>query len=313
MGHATGFDGDVDHIAWDYGPVSMRNWHEVLQSGMSAPDQLGDATADLVRMLADPDPRVREHLALVVLMGWIDRGHYDDLLTGLGDGLIAGLEVGLGEQDTPTVFRRSASAAVLTEVLLRDANVRVLSDDSTLRWGDRLCHWFIAEKDDRGWVADQGWANAVSHGADALAALARSRHLGRPELSIVLDFIGERLLTPTERPWHHGEDDRLASAVMVIVHREKLGLGDVEPWLSRLGAAIRLPRTRGHLAEWPTPTAHNIAGFLRALHLQLALGVRGRDDVESDRAFFAAPPAQRADLILAILEQIRAQHPWLYQ
>lgn len=304
-------DSPVD-ATWDDGVVSMRYWHEVVQSGLNAPDDLGDATAELVRMLADPDPRIREDLALVILMGWIHRGHYDDLLTGLGDGLVAGLTVGLGQDGTTSVFRRSASAAVLTEVLLRDTAVRALSDDTTFRWGDRLSGWFLRERDDRGWVPDHGWANAVSHGADALAALARSRHLGRTELTVLLDVIADRLLQPTERAWHHGEDDRLATAVMVIVHRHRIDLKVFEPWLARLGAAIRLPRTRGHLAEWPTPSAHNTTAFLRALHLQLAIGVQGRDDLAVDREIFATPSPQRADLILAIIEQIRAQSPWLF-
>lgn len=292
--------------------VKIRRWHEVVQSGLDAPDDLGDATAELVRMLADPDPRIREDLALVILMGWIHRGHYDDLLTGLGDGLVAGLEVGLGEVGTPTVFRRSASAAVLAEVLLRDTTVRALTDGTTLRWGDRITAWYLRERDDRGWVADHGWAHAISHGADAIAALARSRHLGGTELTVLLDVLADRILEPTDRVWRHDEDDRLAAAVMVIVHREAVDLKVLEPWLARLGAAIRLPRTRGHLAEWPPPAARNASAFLRALHLQLALGIQGRDDLPSDRGLFNGPAAQRADLILAILEQVRAQSPWLF-
>ncbi|MGH8939103.1 MAG: hypothetical protein ACRDV2_07105, partial [Actinomycetes bacterium] len=77
---------------------------------------------------------------------------------------------------------------------------------------------------------------------------------------------------------------------------------------------IQPPRTRGHAeAEWPSPAAGNTSSFLRALHLQLALGVQGRADLLRDAELFAEQPAHRADLLLAVLDQIRAESPWLYR
>ena len=86
---------------------------------------LDDLTAELTRMLGDPDPAQRDGTAFPTLTTWIERGVYDDLLAGLGDGMATGLRVGLGERDTDTVFRRSFSALVLGECIARD-NVRPL-------------------------------------------------------------------------------------------------------------------------------------------------------------------------------------------
>jgi hypothetical protein len=41
--------------------------------------------------------------------------------------------------------------------------------------------------------------------------------------------------------------------------------------------------------------------------------VQGRDDLRADAELFAQQPAHRADLLLAVLDQIRAEQPWLYR
>ena len=58
--------------------------------------------------------------AYPALATWTSRGVYDDLLSGLGDGMAAGLAVGLGEPESDTVFRRSFSVLVLGECVARD-------------------------------------------------------------------------------------------------------------------------------------------------------------------------------------------------
>ena len=288
----------------------------VMQSGREVPADrsLDELTVELVEMLGHPNPRLREDLAYPLLTTWVTQGVYDDLLAGLGDGIIPGLRYGLGHDGDVSVIRRSYSALMLAEIIGRDNNANLMSESSVLDWGDRATSWYVREQDHRGWLPEQGWAHAIAHGADLLAALARSRHFGRLELTVLLDVIADRVLTPTAYIWRHGEDDRLAYAVMTLLHRNALDPKIVEPWLNRLGEGIQPPRTRGHLeAEWPSPAAGNTSSFLRALHLQLALGVQGRADLRSDAELFAEQPAHRADLLLAVLDQIRAESPWLYR
>jgi len=296
--------------------VSEAYWQSVMQAGMEVPADrsLDECTVELVEMLGHPNPRWREDLAYPLLTTWIDKGVYDELLSGLGDGIVPGLRYGLGHDGDVSVLRRSYSALMLAEIIGRDNNEHLMTSDSVLRWGDSATAWYVREQDHRGWVPEQGWANAIAHGADLLAALARSRHFGRLELTVLLDVIADRVLQPTSYIWRHGEEDRLAFAVMTLLHRNALDPGIVEPWLARLGAGIMLPRTRGHIeAEWPSPSVRNTSSLLRALHLQLALGVQGRADLRSDAELFAEQPAHRADLILAVLDQIRAESPWLYR
>lgn len=268
-------------------------WDRVVAEGHGVPSglPLADLTAELTAMLGDTDPRRRDRIGFEVLARWVSDGVYDDLLQGLGDGMASGLGVGLGETGTDTIFRRSFSALVLAECVRRDNEVHVLPPDSVLSWGDRVASWLVRERDLRGFVPGKGWAHAVAHGADALAALARSEAMGRLELTVLLDVIADRLLQQTYHRFVHGEDDRLAAATMEILRRDLLGLEVLEPWLARLGAAAR-PAPDAGVDRDPYAVAGDVQGFLRALHLQLALSPR--------------PPAHRADLLLAVIEQLRA-------
>ena len=268
-------------------------WDRVVAEGHKVPTDrsLADLTAELTAMLGDIDPRLRDGIAYPVLATWVSEGVYDDLLQGLGDGMAAGLLVGIGERGTDTVFRRSFSALVLAECVERDNERHVVPPDTILRWGDRAAGWLVRERDVRGYVPGKGWAHAVAHGADVLAALARSDAMGRLELTVLLDVIGDRLLTESDRLLH-GEDDRLALATMEILRRDVLGLDVVEPWLTRIAAKARPELDRD---DDPYAVAGNVQPFLRALHLQLALAPR--------------PPKQRADLLLTLIDRLKAANP----
>lgn len=257
-----------------------------------AEHRLADLTAELTRMLGDPDPQVRDGLAYPFLATWTEHGVYDDLLAGLGDGMCAGLEVGLGEQDTDSVFRRSFSALVLAECIDRDTRVRRQAPSRILQWGDRLAAWWVRERDLRGFVPGKGWAHAGAHGADGLGALARSPHFGATELTVLLDVIADRVLSEDTPVFVHGEPDRIAHAVMEILRRDRVPLSVVEPWVRRLESGAK---ARTSIGEDPFGTTGNAQAVLRALYLQLTISPRH--------------PAIRPDLLLALVGSLRRVHP----
>ena len=80
----------------------------------------------------------------------------------------------------------------------RDNAAGLLPATKILEWGDRVSTWYLRERDLRGFVPGKGWAHAVAHGADAIAALADSPHLGTNELTVLLDVLGDRLTVPVE-------------------------------------------------------------------------------------------------------------------
>ena len=275
--------------------MSGSYWQQVHADGLAVPSDrpLDDLTAELTRMLGDPDPALRDGTAYPTLSTWVGRGVYDDLLSGLGDGMAMGLLVGLGDQDTDTVFRRSFSALVLRECIARDNLRPLLPGGKILEWGDRLATWLLRERDLRGWIPGKGWAHAVAHGADALATLASSPHLTTPELTVLLDVVADRLLLPVDDLFTTGEPDRLALATMQVLRRNVVPLRVLEPWVARIAAAAG---ARGSYDDRdPFLVSGNAQAFLRALYLQLSLGSR--------------PPQVRSDMLLVVIDALKRTNP----
>ena len=266
-------------------------WRAVADDGFRLPHDrpLDQLTTELVQMLGSPDPQVRDGLAYPTLGTWVERGVYDDLLPGLGDGMASGLMVGIGDVASDGVFRRSFSALVLAECLQRDQTVDRLVGEQVLEWGDRLIGWLLRERDVRGYVPGKGWAHAVAHGADAIGVLAGSRHLGAPELTALLDVIADRVLLPTP-PLTHGEPDRLAGAALAVLDRDLVPLDVVERWVGRVGAAA--DSYAGSKQDDPFSTTFNPQQLLRSLSLQLQLR--------------SPAPPHRADLLLTVAEALRS-------
>jgi hypothetical protein len=267
--------------------MSGSYWEAVRSQGLGVPSDrpLDELTAELTRMLGDPDPDMRDNIAYPTLSTWIARGVYDDLLSGLGDGMAAGLIAGLGESGTDSVFRRSYSALMLRECIARDNERPLVPGGKVLEWGDRLATWLLREQDLRSEVPGKGGAHALAHGASAVATLAASPHLSRPELTVLLDVLADRVLAPVAAAYTHAEVDRLAGATVAVLRRDLVPLTVLEPWVTRVGAVAAARRFPMENAE----------AFLRALYLQLALGPQ--------------PPGVRADLLLALVDVLRLRNP----
>ncbi|MBZ5740586.1 DUF2785 domain-containing protein [Nocardioides mangrovi] len=279
-------------------PMSGSYWQQVQADGLAVPTDrpLDELTAELTRMLGDPDPLRRDGTAYPALATWVDRGVYDDLLGGLGDGMAMGLLVGIGERDTDTVFRRSFSALVLGECIARDNTRPLLPGGKILEWGDRITTWLLRERDLRGYVTGKGWAHAVAHGADTISVLARSPHLATPELTVLLDVIADRVLARTPQVFASGEPDRLAHATIEVLRRNVVPLRVLEPWIARIAAGARLRASDE--GRDPYLTSGNAEMFLRALYLQLSLG--------------GQPPQLRSDLLLVVVDALKAtNHAYL--
>ncbi|QBX56477.1 DUF2785 domain-containing protein [Nocardioides seonyuensis] len=266
-------------------------WQQVQRTGLQVPADrpLDELTAELTSMLGSTAAEVRDGTAYPVLATWIDRGVYDDLLAGLGDGMVAGLQSGLGESGTDSVFRRSFSALVLSECLQHNNERHLLPGSKVLEWGDHIATWYLRERDTRGYVQGKGWAHAIAHGADAIGVLAGSPHFAANELTVLLDVVADRLLMPSSAPLLSGEPDRMAVATMAVLRRNVVSLSILEPWIARIAASAR---ALGSATENPYARTLDPQNFLRALFVQLSLA--------------ADPPQVRPDLLLTVIDALRA-------
>ncbi len=286
-------------------------WERVVADGYRVPHgaALNDLTTELVAMLGDPDPRVRDDIACSILTTWTNEGVYDDLLGGLGDGLLHGLRAGLGENGTPSVLRRSLSAMVLAGVVRRDNAVQVLPATTILTWADRTVTWLLAERDLRGWVPEVGWVQAMTHGADLIGAFVASRYFAKDELTVLLDVFAERLLTSTDYRLVAGECDRLAYATMSLLHRNLITVDTLETWLERIAGAWAQPLEPG---QRESAVRANCIAYARALHLQLLLGVTGTP-TQDIMGKPGATPACRPDLLIASQRALRTSAPDMFR
>jgi hypothetical protein len=144
-------------------------------------------------------------------------------------------------------------------------------------------------------VPGSGSARAIGHGAEALAVLAGSPHVSRPELTVVLDVVADRVLARSETPFGLDEPDRLAGTTMAVLRRNVVPLSVLEPWVARVSAvAAQAVPAAGGTDRAAATAAANAQSFLRSLHLQLALGQR--------------QPEVRADLLLVVIEALRSSN-----
>ncbi|HUR76202.1 MAG TPA: DUF2785 domain-containing protein [Sporichthya sp.] len=284
-------------------------WEDVLAHGAALPGgrRLDDMTVELVEMLGDLDPHLRDDLALTVLLRWIGAGVYDDLLPAMGDGISEGLRPGLGEDGTPSVLRRSFSARVLAAVIDRDNVLHGMHREAVLRWGDRGLSWLVAERDLRGHVPGAGRAHALEHAGDLVRALAQSRHLQGEGLGVLLDTLADRLLRPTAHGFAGLEADQLAYAAMTVLHRDAVDTGTVQGWIHRLAAGWGPSSTNSvRTLAGPVPAqVRNTVAFTRALHLQLLLGVRSPRGGPA----FEGPPPARVEVLATLQAVLRTSGP----
>jgi hypothetical protein len=281
-------------------------WESVVARHCAVPADrpLDDMTVELVALLGEPDPHLRDDLALHVLLAWISAGVYDDLLGALGDGVSEGLRAGLGEEGTLGVLRRSFSVRVLAAAVDRDTARPGLHPAAVLDWGDRGLSWLVAERDLRGHVPGAGRAHAILHGAELLRALAMSRHLDEGGLMVLLDTLADRLLRPTTYPFVSREEEGLAYATMALLHRGLVDMALLRPWVERLAAGWSAAGASG---EHVPAQALNTMSFVRALHLQLLLGVRAPES--GPAGLFTTRPSVRVELLAALQGALRTTDP----
>ncbi len=252
---------------------------------------------ELFTMLTSPDPEVRDKTAYGQLWERISRGDLDGELRAVGDGQVAQL-------GHPEIQARTFAPLILVAVLLRDETTRELEAASVRGWRNAFVDWYTQEKDLRGFDDKLGWLHAVAHGADAVEAFGRSRHLGRDELIGLLAAVAARLTARTDHLFAHGEDDRVSSAVTAVLLREELTAEDINSWLASIQSALRAD------APEPFPCAKsNTLRTLNSLYVACERGVRLYAPEGRDRPILRPP--HRAAILDAVAYCLRGANTYL--
>jgi uncharacterized protein DUF2785 len=216
--------------------VDKTFWQQVMENESAIPAGYPTAalTAELLAALGSTDPELREGPAYTILAHWIDRGVYAHAeLWKMACHLLDNLAIGLGEQETDTVFLRSFSVLILSELVYYDLSHPTLSDAEVSHLFEEVLRYLLAEQDLRGYVPEKGWAHAIAHAADCLWTLARHREITASELERLMEAVAEKLTAPVAHVYLYDEDERLVRAVMAVLQRDLIPLSLLTSWLEQ--------------------------------------------------------------------------------
>jgi hypothetical protein len=224
-------------------------WRAVVAARYAPPagEDVATLTTELAEMLASADPERRDDIAYSTLANWIFQRK---IITGatlgsLTDRLVANLTKGVGERNTDGIFRRSFSALTLAAVAARDNADPVLDAAAWHRIEQAALAYFAAEQDLRATTPKR--LDAAAHTADLLKFLGRSRHLDAAGQARFLTAIGTKLTT-VAIVFTHGEDERMARALLSIVNRTDFDHAAFAAWLANTKPAVPAKPTVGQLS-----------------------------------------------------------------
>lgn len=238
--------------------------HYAVPEGQSA----SSLAQELSELLASPDSELRDDLAYSILTSWIRKKELADAdLISLSDQWRANLKKNIGESGNDSVLLRSFSALCLSEIAARDVKSPFLGPERYHALLSDALAYLNAEHDLRGYEPKVGWIHATAHTADLLQALAENSALTLTEQEKVLNGISERLAT-ANLIYTHGEQDRLALALMAIMERTDFQHQVFARWLQGMQENDR--------AMWklsPIPT-EEMAGYQNDTYMLEALAAR---------------------------------------
>jgi hypothetical protein len=246
-------------------------------AGESAPQ----LARELSVLLASPDPELRDDIAYTGLVALIyrQRAVPAGVTRELAAQWMQNLTDRIAERDTDAVLKRSFSALSLGIVAALDNEAPFLTREEFDRLLTAAVAYLAAETDVRGFDPVKGWVHATAHTADLVKFLARSRHLQAAQQSAVLKAIGARMAR-ARSVFTHGEDERLARAVLSIAARADLDAATFEGWLSTLRPARdREAPTAARLAA-----DQNVKNLVVSLHAVLSTDPRDTPLLQRVRA-----------------------------
>lgn len=212
-------------------------WQAIRDTGYAVPagQSLPALARELSGYLASSDPVWRDDIGYGMLARWIytDKIVEPDLLRALLADWTANLRAGIGEDGTDSVLGRSFSALMIAVAIARDNEAPYLERPEFARLLDASLTYFAAEQDTRGFDDEKGWMHSVAHTADVLKFMGRSRHLQPAEQARILDAIAAKT-GAVDEVLTHGEDERMARAVLSIVAREDTDLEAFQSFLNAL-------------------------------------------------------------------------------
>jgi uncharacterized protein DUF2785 len=252
-------------------------WQAIAKNKYAVPEhESADALSkELSGLLASPDPELRDELAYSIFAHWIYSHTISTLqLNALTDEWSANLKDGLGETGTNSVLKRSFSALCLSLMANREAKLPFMGAERYHQLVADAVSYLKAERDLRGYDAKLHWIHPTAHTADLLAGLANSSLLTKDEGGSILSAVAGRLSTAPD-VYTQGEQDRLAAAVVAVIHRTDFDQAAFQSWLDGIQDEDK--------NVWTATTPESLARFQNHNYLLQALTARLALEPDSPR------------------------------
>jgi hypothetical protein len=247
-------------------------WTSISNNGYKIPEgyTLENLTEILFGYLGSTDPELRDEIAYTTYANWLKQELYPrDSIKSHIDTLLSELEKGIGETESDTVFRRAFSVLLLAEIVHND-NKKPLLERAQIKKILEKGIWYLgAEKDPRGHIQIKGWAHALAHTADLLLVLARNRNIDQADLWSILATASNKIVHSTNHVYIHGEDERLASAVLEIFKRDLISLNQLQAWTSSLAEPDGRDWKGVYVEEERNRAYQNTRNLLRSIYLAI--------------------------------------------
>jgi hypothetical protein len=256
-----------------YGDLMDKDfWVSIAKNDYKIPEgyTLTNLTEILFSYLGSVDPEFRDDIAYIVYANWLKREMYSSKeLKNHVDRLLSNLDKGVGETGSDTVFLRTFSVLLLAEIVNNDNKNPILDRDQINRILIKALWYLEAEQDTRGYIPVKGWAHALAHTADLLLVLARNRYIDEADLHEMLFTISTKIIHSTNHIYIHGEDERLASAVVEIIRCELLPPDKLEDWTKSLTEPNGKSWKGAYVEEERNRAFQNTRNLLRSIYLAL--------------------------------------------
>lgn len=244
-------------------------WIEVYKNKFEIPEgyTLAELTRELFSYLGSTDPELRDEIGYTVFANWLKQERYSaEEIRGYIKELLVNLHIGIGDSEHDTIFLRTFSALFLAEIVHNDNKKPFLEKADTDLILEKALWYVTAEKDPRGHIPVSGWAHALAHTADLLLVLAKNKKIERTDLSKILNAISEKIIGATNYIYIHGEDERLASAVIESLRRDMLSIEEVEVWAKSF---TEHDWKGAYMDEEKNSAFQNSRNLLRSIYLEL--------------------------------------------
>ena len=244
---------------------------------------LEELTKTLFSYLGSTDPELRDDIAYIVYANFLKREMFprDEITVHVAE-LLSNLEYGIGETETDTVFLRAFSVLLLAEIVHNDNKKPLLEEEQIKSILEKGLWYLDAEKDPRGFIPVKGWAHGLAHTADLMLVLGRNRQTTKLDLEKILQGMADKLVHSSNWIYLHGEDERLANAVMSILGRSLVSVDFLRSWLKSLVEPE--PDWKGaYMDEGQAKAFHNVRNFLRSVWVAVhsSDGLPQKEGIES--------------------------------